>query len=76
MTILNIPPVGPKGDHLSAQGFIHDMFIRGIPPGIRQRCFFHFTCATDTRNIKKVFEDVRKSIMANNINGVGAIETT
>ena len=55
--------VGPKGDHLSAQGFIHDMFMRGIPPEIRDRCYSHFTCATNTRNIKRIFEDVKTSIV-------------
>ena len=68
--------VGPKGDHLSAREFIHDMFMRGIPPEMKDRCFFHFTCATDTENIKRVFEDVRKVIMANNVgDGVGTLET-
>ena len=62
-----LPPLGPRGDHLSAQGFIHDMFMRGIPPEIRDRCYCHFTCATDTENIMRVFDDVKNNTLSSHI---------
>ena len=61
------PPTGPKMDYLCAQQFIQDMLTSGIPPEIRAQCYYHFTCATDTENIKKVFEDVRNKILQSQI---------
>ena len=58
------PPVGPRGDHFSAQGFMCDMFMRRIPPEKAHQFYHHFTCATDTHNIKRVFDDVRSTVMA------------
>lgn len=29
-----------------------------------RRLFSHYTCATDTQNIRKVFKDVRDSVLA------------
>jgi len=75
LIMLIFPLVGPKRDYLSARSFMMDMFMRGAPPEIRDRCFPHFTCSTDTQNIKKVFEDVRNTIMADNIgDGVKSLE--
>jgi len=31
------------------------------------RCFSHFTCATDTENIMKIFKDVRNNAVQGNI---------
>jgi len=60
-------PVGPKGDHISAKEFLCDMFMRGIPPKIKDCCFSHFICATDTENIKTIFEDVKNNIFTRNV---------
>jgi len=35
-----------------------------------RECFFHFTVATDTRNIKTVFESVHSIIIENNLNDI------
>jgi len=55
---------GPKGDCVSALGFMHDMFIRGIPSEKRGKVFTHFTCATDSGNIKKIFEVLKNQILS------------
>jgi len=44
--------------------------MRGIPPEIRGWCFPHFTCATDTENIKKIFEDVKNNVIQANVDRV------
>lgn len=42
-------------------------FVQVKKPRERE-CFFHYTIATDTSNIKKVFDDVHLMIILNNIN--------
>lgn len=71
------PPLspGPKQDAEAAKKFILDMYTRmyagcvdgadGGRKGPRsRRLFSHYTCATDTQNIRKVFKDVRDSVLA------------
>lgn len=66
---------GPKQDAEAAKRFILDMYTRmyagcvdgadGGKKGSRsRRLFSHYTCATDTQNIRKVFKDVRDSVLA------------
>ncbi|XP_025772134.1 guanine nucleotide-binding protein subunit alpha-15 [Puma concolor] len=66
---------GPKQDVEAAKKFILDMYTRmysscvdsadGSRKGPRsRRLFSHYTCATDTQNIRKVFKDVRDSVLA------------
>ncbi|XP_027443601.1 guanine nucleotide-binding protein subunit alpha-15 [Zalophus californianus] len=66
---------GPKQDAEAAKRFILDMYTGmyagcvdsadGDRRGPRsRRLFSHYTCATDTQNIRKVFRDVRDSVLA------------
>lgn len=66
---------GPKQDAEAAKRFILDMYsgmyagcvdaADGGRKGSRsRRLFSHYTCATDTQNIRKVFKDVRDSVLA------------
>ncbi|KAF5915665.1 hypothetical protein HPG69_005600 [Diceros bicornis minor] len=66
---------GPKQDAEAAKHFIRDMYVgmyagcmdgaNGDQKGLRsRRLFSHYTCATDTQNIRKVFKDVRDSVLA------------
>lgn len=66
---------GPKQDVEAAKSFILDMYTSmyggsgdradGGRKGSRsRRLFSHYTCATDTQNIRKVFKDVRDSVLA------------
>lgn len=40
---------------------------------IPRECFYHFTIATDTNNIRKVFNDVHNMILTDNLTSVGLI---
>ncbi|XP_023572871.1 guanine nucleotide-binding protein subunit alpha-15 isoform X2 [Octodon degus] len=66
---------GPKQDAEAAKKFILEMYTgmykgcvdgsEGSKKGPRsRRLFSHYTCATDTQNIRKVFKDVRDSVLA------------
>ncbi|XP_012878088.1 PREDICTED: guanine nucleotide-binding protein subunit alpha-15 [Dipodomys ordii] len=66
---------GPKQDAEAAKRFILDLYTRmytgcadgpeGAKKGSRaRRLFSHYTCATDTQNIRTVFKDVRDSVLA------------
>lgn len=68
-------PPGPKQDAEAAKQFILDMYsgmyagcadsAEGGRKGSRsRRLFSHYTCATDTQNIRTVFKDVRDSVLA------------
>lgn len=68
-------PAGPKQDAEAAKRFILDMYtgmyagsVDGADRSSRgprsRRLFSHYTCATDTQNIRKVFKDVRDSVLA------------
>ncbi|XP_005176463.1 guanine nucleotide-binding protein subunit alpha-11 [Musca domestica] len=59
---------GPKKNYEAAKDFIANMFLKDLP---RQKTFKHFTCATDTNNIKVVFDVVRDSILSDNLNKIG-----
>ncbi|XP_031804164.1 guanine nucleotide-binding protein subunit alpha-15 [Sarcophilus harrisii] len=66
---------GPKQDVEAAKQFILDLYT-GMYTGSgdikgstrknsrSRRLFSHYTCATDTHNIRKVFKDVRDSVLA------------
>ncbi|XP_062409648.1 guanine nucleotide-binding protein subunit alpha-14-like [Sardina pilchardus] len=57
---------GPKHDAESAQRFILKMYEQQDPD--RQKSLYsHFTCATDTENIRFVFNAVKHTILQNNL---------
>lgn len=39
----------------------------------QRECYYHFTVATDTTNIRKVFHDVHNMILTDNLTSVGLI---
>lgn len=55
-----------KADYEQAREFIAKMFINAVP-NRSQDVYPHFTCATDTNNIKFVFEAVRSHILQRHI---------
>ncbi|XP_017797976.1 PREDICTED: guanine nucleotide-binding protein G(q) subunit alpha isoform X4 [Habropoda laboriosa] len=57
---------GPQKDALAAREFILKMFIN-LNPDVEKIIYSHFTCATDTENIKFVFAAVRDTILQNNL---------
>ncbi|XP_063066377.1 guanine nucleotide-binding protein subunit alpha-11-like [Engraulis encrasicolus] len=57
---------GPKQDADSAQKFVLRMYEEQAPD--RQKFIYsHFTCATDTENIRFVFDAVKHTILRNNL---------
>ena len=58
---------GTLGDAESAQQFILQMFLSVNPDPENRRIFAHFTQATDTENIKRVFQDVREHVLEQNL---------
>ncbi|XP_012697303.1 guanine nucleotide-binding protein subunit alpha-14-like [Clupea harengus] len=57
---------GPKCDADSAQKFILRMYEEQAPD--RQKLLYsHFTCATDTENIRFVFRAVKHTLLQNNL---------
>ncbi len=52
---------GPKKDPNAAKEFIKEMFLEPIAEP--KTVYSHFTCATDTRNIKVIFDSVKDTIL-------------
>ncbi len=57
---------GPKCDYMQAREFIAKMFINSNPERSAD-IYPHFTCATDTENIKFVFDVVKNHILQQHI---------
>ena len=65
---------GPKRDNNKARDYICEMFMEAIPLERVGDIYPHFTCATDTNNIKTIFEAVKNHILQVHIHelvGVG-----
>ncbi|XP_013108601.1 guanine nucleotide-binding protein subunit alpha-11 [Stomoxys calcitrans] len=60
---------GPKHDYEAAKQFIAGMFDDAMSN--RKNKYPHFTCATDTNNIKFVFDAVRDSILNDKLDKFG-----
>ena len=58
--------IGPKHDHIQAREFIAKMYIN-VNQERSADIYPHFTCATDTENIRFVFEVVRNHILQQHI---------
>ncbi|KAM4719447.1 guanine nucleotide-binding protein subunit alpha-14-like [Anableps anableps] len=57
---------GPKGDAQSAQKFIEKLYIQ-IHSKHHKALYTHFTCATDTENIRVVFKAVKDTLFQENL---------
>lgn len=53
---------GPTRDSIAAREFILKMYV-DLNPYDDKQIFSHFTCATDTENIRFVFESVKHTIL-------------
>ena len=71
---LSLPPpslsfcavVGPKKDYMAARAHIAKMYHSRVPER-SDHIYTHFTCATDTENIKFVFDVVKNHILQQRI---------
>ena len=57
---------GPQKDVIAAREFIQDMFVDQNPDS-EKSIYSHFTCATDTENIRFVFAAVKDTILQLNL---------
>ena len=57
---------GPIADYDEAREFIATMFIN-VNPSRSEDIYPHFTCATDTENIKFIFDVVKNHILQQHI---------
>ncbi|XP_068429567.1 guanine nucleotide-binding protein G(q) subunit alpha-like isoform X2 [Clinocottus analis] len=57
---------GPQQDVQAGKDFILDMFV-SLNPNVKKRIYSHFTCATDTDNIRFVFRAVKDHILQINL---------
>lgn len=57
---------GPRQDAIAAREFILEMF-KNLNVNPNRRIYSHFTCATDTENIRFVFASVRSTLMQDNL---------
>ncbi|CAN7980035.1 unnamed protein product [Ixodes pacificus] len=57
---------GPKQDHESARNFILKVYLDSNPD-TKRMVYSHFTCATDTENIRFVFAAVKDTILQLNL---------
>ncbi|XP_019406220.1 PREDICTED: guanine nucleotide-binding protein subunit alpha-15, partial [Crocodylus porosus] len=74
---------GPKQDAEAAKHFILEMYTerykqcssgRGPSRTSKTRCLYHhFTCATDTQNIRKVLKDVRDVVLASYLDDINLL---
>lgn len=61
-----LPPPGPQRDAQAAREFILKMFV-DLNPDSDKIIYSHFTCATDTENIRFVFAAVKDTILQLNL---------
>uniref|UniRef100_A0A8C6S9U8 Guanine nucleotide-binding protein subunit alpha n=1 Tax=Neogobius melanostomus TaxID=47308 RepID=A0A8C6S9U8_9GOBI len=63
---------GPNGNAEAAKKFIQQMYVNHHS-GHEKSLYVHYTCATDTENIKKVFKDVKDTLFRDNMEKVGLL---
>ena len=62
VTPSHCPVIGEKGDYYEARRFISAMLIDSVPERSKD-IYPHYTCATDTENMRVVFDQVRNFIL-------------
>lgn len=65
-SMLSVHSTGPKNDADAAMKFILSMYEEQNSDR-HKSIYAHFTCATDTENIRFVFEAVKDTILRNNL---------
>ncbi|KAM9841170.1 guanine nucleotide-binding protein G(q) subunit alpha-like [Aulostomus maculatus] len=63
---------GPQRDVKAGQEFILNMFV-SLNPNRKKLIYYHFTCATDTNNIRFVFRAVKDHILQGNLIGYNLV---
>jgi len=63
---------GPQNDKESALKYITEIFI-SCNVDISRQIYSHITCATDSRNVQKVFHDVQHAVVVHALNGYNLV---
>lgn len=66
LIVFTLSPTGPKGDAESAKKFIERLYIQ-LHQNSHKALYTHFTCATDTENIRVVFKAVKDTLFQENL---------
>lgn len=64
--VITFSLTGPQGDAESAQKFILQMYVENHS-GRHKPLYSHYTCATDTENIRVVFKAVKDTLFRENL---------
>ncbi|XP_056303722.1 guanine nucleotide-binding protein subunit alpha-11-like isoform X2 [Danio aesculapii] len=67
---------GKKRDKNDAKMYISGLYRKEASnreSGTHRGFYLHFTCATDTNNIRKVFMDVKETILTNELQSIGML---
>lgn len=70
------PLAGKKRDPDAAMAFIREMYKHQAqsPDKKENKTIYpHFTCATDTNNIRKVFDDVKDTVLIKSLQEYGVL---
>ena len=62
---------GPARDPESAKTYFLSRFTELLPAKRQESFYSHFTCATDTENIKNIFKVVRQKILEGHLQEIG-----
>ena len=66
LSFLTVCFLGPEKDAVCAREFILKMYVE-LNPDADKIIYSHFTCATDTENIRFVFAAVKDTILQLNL---------
>ncbi|XP_056614122.1 guanine nucleotide-binding protein subunit alpha-11-like isoform X1 [Triplophysa dalaica] len=67
---------GKRRDEQEAMEYILEMYQRQAVNVLNKDCkniYYHFTCATDTSNIRKVFNDVKDTVLIASLKAFGVL---
>ncbi|XP_067252314.1 guanine nucleotide-binding protein subunit alpha-14-like isoform X2 [Chanodichthys erythropterus] len=67
---------GQRRNKDEAMDYISDLYLKEASNrenGVRKQIYKHFTCATDTDNIRKVFYDVKKTVLIKELQSYGML---
>jgi len=65
---------GPPGDYNAGVQYFLNMFLDKNKAGSERQIYHHVTCATDTRNVRVVFDACKDIILRENLKNSGYMD--
>lgn len=65
---------GPEGDYDAGVKYFLDLFLAKNKAGSERQIYHHVTCATDTRNVRVVFDACKDIILRENLKNSGYMD--